>query len=102
MSKEESLGRYGSGVMVKFAWPSLSVHGSLVGASGRGGISDAGINGLWRGCRWKEETEGLVESGGDGREWICGDVMGVCATEGESGSATVGDCKGDWKGTSLR
>ena len=54
--------------MVKLAWPSLIAHSSA-GSDERGtmgGISAEGTR--WPG-RWKEETEGLVERGGDGTRW---------------------------------
>ena len=75
-------------------------------ASGNGGISDAGgrpvdeASKLWPRPRWKDDTDGFVDSGGDGKLGRRGEVRGVCVPDGESASATVGDCRGDWYGTS--
>ena len=43
-----------------------------------------------------EEKDGFVESGGEGRLGRRGELRGVCVPDGESISATVGDCNGDW------
>lgn len=64
MSK--TVGRYGSGCMVKFACPSLMAHSSIGSEEDRGimgGISEEGMR--WPG-RWKEEMDGLVDRGGEG------------------------------------
>ena len=88
--------------MVKFAWPSLSDHWSCcVGTSGRGGISEDGRSAVGDGSwlrplpRWKDEMEGFVDRGGEGRLGIWGELTGVCMPDGQSGSAMVGDCNGD-------
>ena len=82
--------------MVKFAWPSWSAHGSLGSSINIGGISDVGEAGPKPRWRWKEEMEGLDDSGGDGRPAMRGVGSGLLSTDETSGSATLGECNGDW------
>lgn len=50
-------------------------------------------------CRWKDDTEGVDESGGDGSpdSWMLSIGVLITTTESDA-SATVGDCNGDWTG----
>ena len=81
--------------MVKFAWPRRSAHGSLEFSMSIGGISDDGETWPKPRWRWKEEIEGLDDSGGDGRPAIRGVGSGLLSKDEASGSATPGECKGD-------
>jgi len=93
--------------MTKLAWPSLSAHSSLGPPRSMAGISMEGTSapGRFALLRWKEEIEGLLLSGGDGRPRSCGvavESMGVAFPPKKSPcSATDGDCNGDCKSTSL-
>lgn len=87
--------------MVKFAWPSSLAQRSLGLVMRRGGISEDGEMGMMPRWRWKEDIDGFEESGGEGKPAMRGVGRGVLSTEEASGSATVGDCSGDWYGTSL-
>ena len=86
--------------MSKFAWPNLLAHGSSISVSGSTGISDVGDNGPGPRPRWNEAIEGFVDNGGDGKPFATGLIEGVTNEYVESWPATVGDCRGDWYGTS--
>jgi hypothetical protein len=70
-----------------------------------GGISEEGVRCARRLLRWKDDTDGLVLSGGEGTPGCCGIVIpsiGVTFPDKCSlGSATDGDCNGDCMETCL-
>jgi hypothetical protein len=79
-----SPGWYGSGMMVKLAWPRRSDHSSWSCSSVGNGTGRSGLVGVGR----KDETEGLALREGAGL-WERGgiDATSVAADDG----ATVGD-----------
>lgn len=80
---------------MKFACSSWSALSLAISIS-IGCISDDGETGPTPRCRWKEDIEGLDDSGGDGRPAILGVGNGLLSIDEASGSAILGECSGDW------
>lgn len=89
-------GKYGSGLIWKFACPNRSAHGSLSSEIASAGISDDGWSAWLARALLNDAIEALVDSGGVGKPGITGVLVGVFAIDAARlGAAIVGDCKGD-------
>lgn len=78
--------------MLKFACPSLILHSSVGSEMNNGGTSVEPGSVLVR-ARWKDDTEGLAERGGDGGVSTCGVPTGELLEEKLLfRSVMVGDC----------
>jgi len=75
------------------------LHSSVLSSICKGGTSVTLARVLVR-PRWNEATEAFIDNGGDGRvEMLDGSAIELTIDRVLLGSATVGDCRGLWTGS---